>query len=453
MRYNLVNILKKLAFTFAVMFFSTGLTYAQSTISLLDEEPNSETFLDIKDDGQADVSTFEENTQNSLVEPVRAVSYQSSSVSSEIDDSFDGFADLEINQSEMDEINNSIGKQPQKVTPEPVRKVSNIGLGEDVIANIDEDLFSQMTSIEKQTSLLTLELRREKIKTEIEAIRIARAKALQEEENAREMKIREQKEWELKKEKELLAEQEKIAKTRIAEEQLRQEKIVHAYKAQMLKETEKWIKALEVAYAKVKDVEKDRDENLLYFKHKVSDLASRAGMLSSAAETMKQNYMREITNYQSQITALGTRIDSLNTERMDGVDNPFARPGFGSTDDPNIKLSEEYIVLEITGKGENLQAKISNKTGEQAFLVQKGTALKTGHVIEEIAPTFIRADRGGVKDFIYFTAGGILDKEPTSDLKLRTIPTNDVPAASGKDDKKKAPGYLTDSFLNGMFVD
>lgn len=443
MRYNLVNILKKIAFTFAITIFSFGLSYAQSTISLLDEDFGDDFGVNVEEKASDE---FSSGADNSLVFPVKAVSSQKSSVSTDIDDSFDGFADLEINQAEIDEINNSIGRQPQKVTPQPVRTISSHRLGEDIIESIDEDLFSQMTSIEKQTSLLTLELRRERIKTEIEAIRIARAKALAEEDNARELKIRERQEWEMKKEKDLLVEQDRLAKTRIAEEQLRQEKIVLAYKAQMLKEAEEWIQALEVAYIKVKAVEKDRDENLSSFKTRITDLASRASDLSDKAKNMKANYTKATTEFQAQIIALETRVASLNTEKIDGVDNPFARPGFGSTDNPNIKLSEEYIVLEITGKGDILQAKISNKTGDQAFLVQRGTELKTGHIIEEIAPTFIRADRGGIKDFIYFTAGGILDKEPDSDLKIKNIPTNEASW------ENLNTGSTANSFLNGMFV-
>ena len=49
-------------------------------------------------------------------------------------------------------------------------------LGNSVLSQMDSDLFSQMSEIEKSTTLLTLELRREKIRNEIEAQKAIRQK-------------------------------------------------------------------------------------------------------------------------------------------------------------------------------------------------------------------------------------------------------------------------------------
>lgn len=69
--------------------------------------------------------------------------------------------------------------------PDPVENIDAPdveNLGEGLLDQIDNKLFSQMSDLEKQTALLTLELRREKIKNEIAAIKAQRQKALEEEE-------------------------------------------------------------------------------------------------------------------------------------------------------------------------------------------------------------------------------------------------------------------------------
>ena len=65
-----------------------------------------------------------------------------------------------------------LGFRPQATMPE-----SN-NFGEALLSQVDNELFNQMSDIEKQTSLLTLELRREKIKNEIAAMKAARQKAI-----------------------------------------------------------------------------------------------------------------------------------------------------------------------------------------------------------------------------------------------------------------------------------
>ena len=69
--------------------------------------------------------------------------------------------------------------------PDPVENIDAPdveNLGEGLLDQIDNKLFSQMSDLEKQTALLTLELRREKIKNEIAAIKAQRQKAHEEEE-------------------------------------------------------------------------------------------------------------------------------------------------------------------------------------------------------------------------------------------------------------------------------
>lgn len=127
---------------------------------------------------------------------------------------------------------------------------------------IDNKLFSQMSDLEKQTALLTLELRREKIKNEIAAIKAQRQKALEEEEAKKEEKERKRIEWEKEQEAKILRERKALMDAMAKMERLRQEKILKAYKETMLKEKQEWIKNNGKLYEQIKNVERDR-KNLI----------------------------------------------------------------------------------------------------------------------------------------------------------------------------------------------
>ena len=98
--------------------------------------------------------------------------------------------------------------------------------------------------------------------------------------------------------------------------------------------------------------------------------------------------------------------------------------------DTDNKLSDMYAVMEIRGQGGELIAKLLNQDGTP-FYVKKGTSLQSGHVIDEITSTYVRADKNGMKDYLYFAAGGILPLEPIkSDIKSNIKDTAGQEAAA-----------------------
>lgn len=454
---NFIKTLCKTSIALAIMLYGTKVGFAQGTVSLSDEI-NEEAI-------EGNLSLFDEDLDSGFINPGKVDAPENVSLDmlgtppSNAMENTVGFG-VSDNSSSFPETDVSIPQAPVTF---------NDNFGEDLLGQINDSLFSQMSDIEKQTALLTLELRRERIKTEIEAIRTQRQRAIEVEEEARELKRRQQVEWENEQQRKLIAEQTKLQEAALRMEKLRQEKVINAYKNEMLRANQKWIESIARAYKQARDIEIERNEFIEDFRAKMTTLSALAQKVSSEAITAKENHEREVQNLQTQISILNSRIETLNSERAQaangiGVDNPFAMPGFGTTSDPNIKLSDEYIILEIKGRGDNLIAKISNKSGAEAFLVQRGTTLKSGHVIEEITPTFIRADKGGEKDFIYFSAGGILDKEPESELKLRNIfplgqGNNAGSQLSGggtggaKGQKKEEREKVSNSFIEQMFAD
>lgn len=341
--------------------------------------------------------------------------------------------------------------------PDPVENIDAPdveNLGEGLLDQIDNKLFSQMSDLEKQTALLTLELRREKIKNEIAAIKAQRQKALEEEEAKKEEKERKRIEWEKEQEAKILRERKALMDAMAKMERLRQEKILKAYKETMLKEKQEWIKNNGKLYEQIKNVERDRKNLIEGLKTKMAHISALATKAQKDAETAKENYLREVKNLQTQISILKSRLEAEIAEKKNDKTNPFAQPEVvvTETEEELPKLAEEYAIMEIRGKGENLTAKLINKGGD-SFMVRNGTVLQTGHRIDEITQTYVRAEINGMKDYLYFAAGGILEKEPVkSDIQGKKPKTTAKPNANAELRNTTMVNKGVPSLGSGMFV-
>lgn len=479
MCYNLIKFLCRTTLVLTVMFFGIKAGWAQGTVSLSDDIEDE---LGIDSNVPDEISLFSEEDDdeftaelnNGLLQPAGVVEASSEVVSATTtvttDSTDNNTADntqSTINFSgedtdAFDQYGATANTAPISAPIAPV--VIDDNFGEDILTQIDDKLFSQMSDIEKQTALLTLELRREKIKNEIEAIRLQRQKAIELEEATKEQKAREKAEWENEQQRKLIAEQTRLQEENIKLEKLRQEKVINAYKNEMLQTNQKWIASLNTAYEKIRAIETEKNEHLEDFKTKMSSLSHSAKKIGVDAIAAKESYDREIQNLQTQISILNTRIETLAKEKADAavansssVDNPFAGgPSYGANVNANIKLSDEYVIMEIRGKGEEITAKIANKIGTEAFFVRKGTTLKSGHKIDEITPTFIRADKSGEKDFLYFSAGGVLDREPEGNNTITPLGTEEGGVygnqRSNNPKTQQQTVKVPDSFLDQMFA-
>ncbi len=295
----------------------------------------------------------------------------------------------------------------------------------------DDKIFSQMSDLEKQTTLLNLELRREKVRNEIEALKNQRKQAYQQEIEKEEAKRKAQIEWEKEQEQKVIQEQQKLRELDIKFEQLRQEKLLNEYKNYMLEENQKWIAANADFYKQIADSKKDREELIKTTQERFSQLANTIKGAINKVQDVKAGYEREIGELQNQVSILKARIEVQEKEME--KQNPFADASQQAAAaaaaqqeevevvEPELKLNNMYAVMEIRGQGGELIAKLINQDG-QPFYVKKGTTLQSGHIIDDITSTYVRADKNGVKDYLYFAAGGILpfevgNSEVTSTLK------------------------------------
>ena len=331
--------------------------------------------------------------------------------------------------------------------PVPSNDGNSETLGEKIMSQVKEDLFSQMADIEKQTGLLTLELKREKIKNEIAAMRAQRQKAIDEEKEKQLERERKQKEWQKEQERKLVEEQQKLKELDIKYEKLRQERVLKSYKESMLKTNQEWIEYNARLYNQLVEEEKAQDEILDQEKKYFDEISASLNLVTNAAIAAKEKYNKEVANLQTQVAILKSKLEAEKTafeESKKSGPNPFALAE--EDDTPKVKVADEYAIMEISGKGEALVAKLINKNGA-TFMVKPGTVLNTGHVIEEITQTYIMTDKSGLKDYLYFSAGGILDKEPTKPISNTSMPTV-APVIESETPSIKLP-----SLREGMFVE
>lgn len=347
---------------------------------------------------------------------------------------------------------------------EPAKLPETGKFGGAVLSRVDNDLFNQMSDIEKQTTLLTLELRREKLRNEIEAIKAQRDRALEEKLAAEEEKKRKEFEWQKEQEAKVLREQQLLREKEIELEKIKQKKVLNAYMNKMLEQNQKWISENAQIYKQMQQVEADRKSLAENFKAKMDTLSTMSNKAVQSANTAKSNHDRMLANLTAQNIQLKKRIESdalaAKTRQENALKNndgstPAGLPVSTSIDAKivPVNIAKEYAIMEITGKGDQLVAKLINKDGE-SFLARKGTVLQTGHAIEDISQNYIQFDRNGLKDYLY-TSSSAMTMEPEN---MEGTAVNNAQAAPKKMPlpKQKSTGISSNrgipSLGTGMFV-
>ena len=115
-----------------------------------------------------------------------------------------------------------------------------------------------------------------------------------------------------------------------------------------------------------------------------------------------------------------------------------------------LRLDELYAVLEIRGQNGELVAKLINQD-EASFYVKKGTLLQSGHAIEDITSTYVQAQKDGVREYLYFAAGGILPKEQLKSFKPNSKDSETMPEEHHEEPQRtKASGFVASSGVPGL---
>lgn len=344
------------------------------------------------------------------------------------------------------------------LTETPQAQPSKEVFANSVLSKIDNDLFSQMSDIEKQTTLLTLELRREKIRSEIEAIKAQRTRAEEEKIAAQEAKKKKEIEWQKEQEAKIIREQQILKEKEIELEKIRQRKVLNAYMNKMLEDKQNWIKENAELLKKLKEVEDNRNEIADNFKKKLENLNTLSNKMIQSANSAKSNHDRTIASLTAQNIQLKKRIEADAAVAQNMQQNPFGPNAKGDKtkgadifeieEEPQIDITKEYAIMDIIGKGEDLVAKLINKEGD-TFVARKGTVLQSGYTVDEITYSYVKFKGQGTKQYLY--TGGFVEPE-----KIESSKPLILGKSKNKAEKESASSNVGDksapSLGAGMFV-
>ena len=304
---------------------------------------------------------------------------------------------------------------PDDLTADPIQieepKSPFEKYGNAILSKVDNDLFNQMSNIEKQTTLLNLELRREQVQNQIDALRAQREKASREEQQRileEEQKIKDN---EARRKAELLEAEARVKEKEIELEKVKQAKVLNEYMNEMLIINQQWVENNAILTKRVETLLKEKTAIVEDFNSKMANLKQQVIGLESLANEAEKTHRAQIDSLNKQITKLRqSLVDNENTMKQmqsGDLNNPFAN-GL----DPNaIDMSKEYAIMDITGKGDNIVAKIVSIDGT-TFIVRKGSVLKGGEVVSSISDNYIAFDKHGITSYLY-TGGTVMQYEPT----------------------------------------
>lgn len=288
--------------------------------------------------------------------------------------------------------------------------------GNSVLSKVDNDLFNQMSKIEKQTTILNLELKREDVRNKVEALRAARELAKQEAEARRIQEEQRIKDLEAERQAKILAAEEKLRQKEIELEKVRQGKVLNDYMNQMLVMNQKWIEKNSVMQNRIRELEDERKGLIETFEGKVNDVKMRAETLNVHASEAVEKYKTSLKTLNEQITSLRKDIEEsearIQQMREQASRNPF---GKGNNLDPNAAstdLAMEYAIMDITGRGDNILAKLVSRDGT-TFTVHQGSVLRGGETVLKITEKYIAFDKKGMKAYLY-PGGTIMEYEPVN---------------------------------------
>lgn len=294
--------------------------------------------------------------------------------------------------------------------------------GNAILSKVDNDLFNQMSNIEKQTTILNLELKREELKNRVEALRAARQQARFEAEARRLAEEQKLKDMEAARKQKLIAAQEKLKQKEIELEKVKQNRMLNDYMNEMLVMNQKWIEKNGRLQNRIQELETERKELIKAIEDKLGGLEAKTVAMAETAKEAIQNHQKILAALNSQIKQL--KKDILDSEMRlrdlknsaaaaaNSSANPFATAGIGNLAPTahSVDISEEYAIMDITGKGDDIVAKIVNREGT-TFTIHKGSVLKGGEVVLSITEKFIAFDSNGSKTYLY-PGGSIMEYEP-----------------------------------------
>lgn len=341
-------------------------------------------------------------------------------------------------------------------TEAPKSPLENFGNA--ILSKVDNSLFNKMSTIEKQTTLLRLEYKREELKNKVIALRTARLRAMQEEIERRRAYEEKLKNAEAERQAKILEEQRKLKEREMELEKLRQAKVINDYMNEMLRMNQKWIEENAKLQDRIHELEDERVALIDDFKDKLSDIAQYLEILKKHVIAAVQEHFTVVNTLREKIADLqqviADREEQLRACREAGANQFGGEGGYSGVSAPSqvdVDLSQEYAILDITGQGDEIVAKLVSIDGK-TFIVHKGSMLKGGEVVTAITDTYISFENKGIKSYLY-TGGSIREYEPEATFNDTSedffAPTAATEAARNKSDSVADESAKTDNKSKG----
>lgn len=292
--------------------------------------------------------------------------------------------------------------------------------GNSILSKVDNNLFNKMSTIEKQTTLLRLEYKREELKNKVAALRTARLRAMEEEVERRRAYEEKLKNAEAERQAKILEEQRKLKEREMELEKLRQAKVLNDYMNEMLMMNQKWVEKNAKLQNRIHELEDERVELINNFKNKIDSFKIGLSKTQKHANLVVKEHFMTVNTLRNKISDLEQIIADKEEQiraLKEAAENPFGSDmGKGGPSQADIDLSQQYAIMDITGQGDEIVAKLVTPDGK-TFTVHKGSMLKGGEVVSAITDTYISFDnRGGAKSYLY-TGGSIREYEPEAMFK------------------------------------
>lgn len=307
---------------------------------------------------------------------------------------------------------------------------------DNIVGKMSSDIFREMAEMERENNNLALQLKKETLQAEIDALKANKRKSLFDEIERREKMTQARLEWELAQD---LKRQEALERKQRAE--IRQEQIKAALKA----EEERRKKAEEdKARAERERVQKEESEK----KAKEAEERERihAAALSANAKLVpvqisvarpdKLKRPAEMKDRSSNIVlaAEGT-TGSRSATSLAAASAAAAAASAQAEEKTEVKkvapAGSLYAVTEIRGTAGTLIAKLLSKSDKSTFFVKNETVLPSGHIVIKITKDYVMLRHGTSEEIIGFSSAGLIQSSEAPKREPEE-------AATGAAEKKKA---------------
>ena len=278
-----------------------------------------------------------------------------------------------------------------------------------VLGKVSSDIFREMAEMERENNSLALQLKREGLRTEIDALKAHNRQMLFDEIERREKMTQARLEWELAQD---LKRQEALERKQRAE--IRQKQIEAALKReedrriQKMKDEEAERKRKEEELEKQKEAERAE----LKKKYEAASIVRLNNLKPTLiAATRPPRIKRSPSELVSRTLTAGGE-DLLNRKK---AGQALTQASDVKDENANLKKQDPastlYAVSEIRGTAGSLIAKLVAKKDKTTFFVKKATILPTGHTVVDINKDYVLLEYGKLKEMVGFPSAGLVNTE------------------------------------------